>query len=26
MIMDMDKRGNGITWDVEKDFLAKYRA
>jgi len=26
MIMDMDKRGNGITWEVEKDFLAKYRA
>lgn len=26
MIMDMDKRGNGITWDVEKDFLAKYHA
>ena len=26
MIMDMDKRGNGITWDVEKDFLVKYRA
>ena len=26
MIMDMDKRGNGIAWDVENDFLAKYRA
>lgn len=26
MIMDMDKRGNRVTWDVEKDFLAKYRA
>lgn len=26
MIMDMDKRGNGITWSAENDFLAKYRA
>ena len=26
MIMDMDKRGNGITWNAENDFLAKYRA
>ena len=26
MITDMDKRGNRVTWDAEKDFLAKYRA
>lgn len=26
MIMDMDKRGNGITWNTENNFLTKYRA